>query len=305
MGTLARSAWLVLDGLTVPLDDVDGGWICQQLDLGYPDLRTVIDPTPESHGVVDRSMFFGARTVTAQVMTYAGGRMPLDAIVEQFGPFLDIGARPELHYVTEGNDVERVLVLRASAFSAPMGPGTSGSGTAMERPVQFSWVAPFPLPKSAAWKSGTAWAGGQIGTSRTYPLTFPRQYVVGGIGPGVDATLYPGGAVGAKPMVTVYGPISSPVVLFTNQPSGLVSGRLAFLPGFRIDGNHRVEIDTELHTAFLDGDDEQSVLGQMDWVNTLWPVLPIAPTTVNVKLNGTNTTGISQAVVSWQDVYLT
>lgn len=298
MSMLARSAWLTLGALSVPLDNVEGGWICQELDLGYPDVRSVNDPSPEAHGTVDRTMFFGARTVTAKLAVYDGGSVPLDSVLAQFGPFLDVGARPQLHYVTEGNPVERVLTLRASAFSAPM-------GIPPRRDAQLSWIAPFPLPKDVHVKSGTTWAGGNIGNNRTYPLTHPRQYIVGGIGPPVAALLKPGGDVGARPFVSIYGPISSPVVTFTDQPSGLVSGRIAFLPGARLDAQRRVDIDTERHTAFLDGDREQSVLNLMDWVHTLWPVLPIAPNTCLAVLTGTNTTSSSQAVISWQDVYLT
>jgi hypothetical protein len=188
------------------------------------------------------------------------------------------------------------LTLRPAAYSWPI-------VGAYQRDVHLQWVAPFPLASDVVVKSGTAWAGATSGLLRVYPLTFPRLYVIPGTGPGVNATLTPGGDVGAKPFISIYGPISSPLVRILSQPSGYTIGRLAFVPGFRIDANHRVDIDTYEHTAWLDGDTSKSVLSQMDWTQIMWPVLPIPSATALMSLTGTNTSGSTQAVISWQDLY--
>lgn len=291
-----RAAWLVLGSLSVPLDDVDGGWICQELDLGYPDIRDVTNPNPVAHGLVDRTKFFGGRAVTAKIMAYPG-RMTLDQAVEQFAPFMDVGARPELHYTTDGDETERVLVLRASAWSAPMDPPP-------ERPFQLSWIAPDPVASSVASSSATAWSGsGGIG-GRTYNLTFNRVYPGGGGGLPGSGTLISAGDVGFQPYLRIFGPITGPVVTFVTAQAPAATYRVAFLSTTRIDAGHFIGVDTAGHGAWLDDNPALPQLSQLDWTRMAWPVLPVAPNSTTMSLTGQNTTGISQVQATWQDRFL-
>ena len=296
MPTTTRTARLVLGSLSVPLDDPDGGWICTELDLGYPDVRAVTNPNPVAHGIVDRSKFFGGgRTVTAKIMAYPG-RLTLDQAVAQFAPFMDVEARPTLHYTTDGDTTERVLTLRTTAWSAPM-------GAPPERPFQLSWIAPDPIAQDANAQLATAWSGAG-GTGRTYNLTFNRTYPTGSTKP-VSGTIQPHGDVAVLPLLRIYGPIQGAWVQFATNIQPSAAYYVKFLPTFRIDATHRVEVDCAAHTAFLDGDVTQNVLGQLDWTQTVWPILPPAPDYTYMTLSGTNTSDTTQVQASWNDRYLT
>ena len=297
MAQTTRAAWLTLGSLNVPLDNVDGGWICTELDLGYPDVRDVTNPNPVAHGLIDRTKFFGGRTVTAKIMAFAGGAVPLDVVVEQFAPFLDVGARPQLHYTTEGNLAERVLTLRASAWSAPM-------DTPPERGVQLTWVAPDPIARAAQSGQATAWSGAASGGGRTYPLTFNRVYPAGGGAPSTGLIISQGD-VAVQPYLRIYGPITGPRVAFVTQLAPAANYLVAFLATARIDAAHFVGIDTKVHTAYLDDDITKPMLSQLDWTQMNWPVLPPAPDQTTMSLTGQNTTGVTQVQATWQDRYLT
>jgi len=296
-----RQARLVLGGVTVPLDNPDGGWVCTELDLGFPDIRDVTDVNPIAHGVIDRTRYFGGRVITAQFTSWDGGDMPLDLITAQFAPFLDVGARPELHYTTKGNPIERVLTLRASAWSAPMDPPNYGQNGSGGNVFQASWIAADPIARGAVTQLATAWAGDSTTIGRVYPLTFPRQYATSGGSPSVAILKSPGSSP-FRPMLRLYGPISAPVITLATQLSGqrfVIAGSLTS----RIDAGHFVAIDCASQTAFLDGDPSQPWLSQLDWTRTTWPVLPVVPDQTTMSLTGNNTTGITQVQASWQDRY--
>ena len=106
-----------------------------------------------------------------------------------------------------------------------------------------------------------------------------------------------------QPYLRIFGPISAPrVSMHTATPPNVwTSIRLTS----RIDAGHFVGIDTVKHTAYLDDNPAQSVLADLDWANTTWPVLPNLPDWTALELAGTGTTTSSQVVASWQDGYLT
>ena len=292
-GLPIRQAGLLLNGAVVMLDDLDGGWLCTELDLGYPDVRDVTDPNPNAHGIIDRTQFFGGRTITAKISGAPGGTMDLDRIADQFAPYLDPSARPELHFTTIGNAVERIFTLRASAWSAPMDPPS-------RRDLQATWIAADPIARSAAQQLATAWTG-VPGTGRTYPLSFNRVYPAGSGAP-INAVLTSNGEVPFRPTLRIYGPITGPTVSFYTQ-----SGQaffVVFLASARIDAGNFVLVDTANHTAYLNGLSSQPWLGQLDWTQMAWPVLPVAPDSTTMSISGQSTTGISQVQATWRDRYL-
>jgi hypothetical protein len=294
-----RQAWLVLpdSGLSIGLEGP--GYFCQSLDLGAPVVREVTQNRPSADGTIDRTMYGGSRLVSANLTAIASAGARIDDVADNFGPFMAPSARPVLHYILDrGTNPERTIMLRPAAYNWPI-------VGAFQRDIQLQWVAPYPFASDVVVKSGTAYAGANPGLLRVYPLTFPRLYNIPGIGSPINATLSPGGDVCAKPDVSIYGPISGPLVRIVSQPSGYTVGRIAFVPGFRIDANHRVDVDTYEHTAWLDGDTGQSMLSQLDWTQMMWPVLPMAPATAVMSLAGTNTSGTTQASISWQDLYFT
>ena len=288
-----RAAWLVLDGQALALDDHDVGYAMTELDIGGPDVRDVVNNRPNQHGVDDRTRFMGGRVVTAKITAWPGGAVPLDDIVRLFGPYANPAVRPELHWTAlSGDDLERVLVLRASSLAAPMGnPG--------RRDFQLAWVAADPVIRDATVKVAIAWAGASTGPGRLYALTFNRVYPPGGGAP-VAAWLDVAGDVLVRPLCQLFGPITGPGLLFTSVGIGRLT--LAFKPDVVVDAGHYIEVDLDAHTARYDGDPTQDMLAEVAWGDP-WPV--VGPAGGWVDYYGSSTSGVTQCQVSWRDGYLT
>jgi hypothetical protein len=301
--TCIRSAWLVLGALSLELEDQSNGYVCESLDLGYPAPRAVSDNLPDQDGAVDRTQYMGPRTVTASVHALTGAGAQIDAVAAAFAPYMVPSARPVLHYVLDRpGAAERTLTLRPANYDWPI----AGD---QERVIALQWVAPDPILRDPAVNTATAWSGATGGAGgRTYNLTFPRTYPSGG-GPAITATISTAGDLPVRPLLRIYGPITTPVVTFTRQSDSAVVGRVPFVSGYQIVQGHYVEVDTAKHTAYLDGDRSQSVLNAVNWLNLRWPVLPIAPDSSRMALSGDPsglvTSGITQVQATWQDGYLT
>jgi hypothetical protein len=294
----SRSAWLVLGNLTVPLDNDDAGWACTELDLGQPDIREVKNNRPDQHGAVDRTAYLGGRVVSAKITSFPGGTVPLDAAIEQFGPFLDPGVRPVLHLTTMSGAPERTLTLRASQYAIPMDyPG--------QRDAQLQWFAADPVLRDVNVQTATSWSGlGGGGAGRLYPFTPPRRYPAGGSSQ-ANGVIVGRGAVPIRPSLAVYGPITTPKITFRTAGGAVMA--VWFVSGYQIAAGHYVSIDTVARTALLDG--TTSAATAIDWVNSVWPVLPNLPDQTTMILAGDSTglvtSGVTQVQASWQDGYLT
>lgn len=292
-----RQAHLTLGSRTLPLDDYATGYACMQLDLGYPDVRDVVNNRPNQDGTDDRTTLWGARVVQANITAWPGGSATIDDIAALFAPFLQPSARPVLHWNEWSNSrlSERTLRLRASAFSSPM-------PAANKRDLQLSWVASDPVIQDSTIQTATAWAGNPGLVGRVYPLTFYRLYPVGS-SPPINAQLRTNGDVGVFPFLRLYGPVTGPYLMM-NGPAGTPTQWFYFMSAFQIQPGHFVDISGREHTVNLDGDPTQSLLNQVDWSRTTW--LNIQPgSNYLLSMLGGSTSGVTQTQASWQDGYLT
>jgi hypothetical protein len=296
MAACIRTAWLVLGNLNVPLESLSGGWFCQNLDLGSPDIREVINPRPDADGMIDRTQYLGARVISAEVKAEAGAGARIDAVAAQFAPFMVPSARPVLHYVLDRpGALELTLNLRAVSYDWPIQGG-------VERDINMQWKAADPVARNPVTEQATAYAGVPTGGGRQYPLTYNRIYPAGG-GASSTGIIISNGQVPIRPLVTIWGPVTGPAVAFQPNDSTPPS-TVTFVNSFRIDVNNYVVIDTLAKTAYMNGPGGTSVLAFLDWFNTTWPILPVAPAQTVVSMTGTSTSAATQAVISWQDGYL-
>ena len=291
-----RKAWLVLGAQTRPLDDLAAGWVCTELDLGGINPREVTSNKPDQHGVDDHTQFLGGRVVTANMTALPDGTVPLDAVVSGFAPYVDPGARPELHYTLIDDKGERVLTLRGASNAASM-------PTPSRRDFQLAWTASDPVARGAQVHQATAWAGSGQGTlGRNYDLTFDRIYDVSAGSP-VVGIIESSGELPFAPVLDIFGPITNPVVTLTTTTGD--TWVIRFKTDYRVDAGHRVTVDCVNHLVYPDGDDSVNHLASLDWASsTLWPWLPILPASTTMMLNGSGTTGVSQVRAQWHDRYL-
>jgi hypothetical protein len=298
-GTCVRKAWLVLpSGQSIQLENAAAGYFCTSLDLGAPIVRDVTTPRPDQHGLDDRSMFFGGRTVTADITALRGAGASIDGVAAAFAPFMMPDVRPVLHYVLErpGNP-ERVLTVRGESVDWPIvGPS--------ERNIVLTFIAADPILRDPTVQMATSWSG-STASGRVYSWTPPRIYPTGGSS--VNATIITHGDLPAHPVLSIYGPITTPKVTFHTLVNNTLF-QVWGVAGFAIAPGHYCQIDTTARTALMDGDPSQNVLGSIDWLNTIWPVIPPSPDGATMTLAGDPAggvmTGVTQVQATWQDAFL-
>ena len=290
-----RAAWLVMGASTIQLENVPGGWSCEELDLGYPAVRAVTSPRPDVDGIDDRTRLMGERAVSASIHAVATGGASIDQIAASFAPFMVPSARPVLHYVLDRpGAAERIMTVRAAGYTWPIaGP--------IERQVHLQWIAPDPIAYDPTQRSATAYSGSTTAQGRVYNLTFNRTYASGG-GGAATADLYTPGDITARPLLRIYGPVSAPTVLFSGG-----NGFVGFQPTLGLNAGQYVEVDCAAHTAYLNGDRSKNVLTLIDWTNIAanggWPRIPPL-THVTMSMSGQSTGGTTQTTALWSDGYL-
>jgi hypothetical protein len=289
-----RAAWLTkTDGSgKLLLDDPDSGYLCVELDLGYPEVREDKDLRPDVHGTIDLTRLFGARVVTARLVAW-GEDMTQDDIADLFAPFMDVTGRYQLHVTKDSaNGAERVLTLRPSAWVSPM-------GVPVTRELHLAWIAPDPVMHDGTVHTAIVYPG-STGGGRVYPLAFNRVYPAGGQ---TTAKATNNGDVTAYPLLRIYGPASNINLLEVLDASGVVS-RINFVATYSIPAGSYVEIDTLARTVLLNGDTSQSVYGQLAYDPAgRWPTLPPKQSTT-WSMAATGISNATQLQVVWQDAYL-
>jgi hypothetical protein len=277
MPTCVRKAWLVHpNGATIQLDNPAGGWMCQSLDLGTPIMRTVMSSAPDQDGIIDRTQYMAARTVVAAITAMTGAGAQIDAVAASFAPYMVPSVRPVLHYVLDRPGApERTLTLRPDSYDWPIVGAT-------QRDIALQWIAPNPISYGPTQQS----------------ITAPTV--------GVAVRLNSPGDVPVRPIVQITGPITGTQVTLNCFNSGgtvIYNNMVALLAGYVIPAGSVVTVDCGAHTAVLNG--AASVLTQIDWTQTNWPVLVVNPGYTNCALHGSATTAATLLTVLWNDGYLT
>lgn len=298
-GECGRRAWLVLAGYpNMALEDDAGAWFCSELDIAWPEIRSVTSNRPDRDGVDDRTALFGARAVTAKITAMAGADT-VDDIARRFAPFMIPAARPELHWTldTPADDHrERMLVVRATDFSAPITGSTRWA-------IQLAWTAPDPIVRDAEWRQVDT-RPGVIAGGFGFPITFDLTF--GGATPAVPAQMVSAGDVPVTPVITIWGPITGPALTLQSFPPGApaTTRTLTFLAGYRIDPGHWLSVDVAARTCVDDTGRHQEA--QIDYAATTgWPVgLPNGVQNV-LQLTGTSYSPVTVARATWRDGWVT
>jgi hypothetical protein len=305
------------------LDDLDRGWVCQELNVGYPSLREVVNNRPDQHGTDDQTAYFGSRAVTANITSFQDrDTMALDDIAAQFAPFMVPSARPVLTYSTH-SDIGRWrrLTLRPASFDSPM------DAPRRIRNIHLGFVAPDPIARDTQQRRAIAQAGDSVRDGRYYngPPTRPgtdfgvidangntgwgfhpdRQYPQGGSDPTVGQIVNDGD-VPVSPLLRIWGPIDGPIVwgsyldTFANIER---RWQVVCRPSLHIDEGQYVDINTDLKTA-VRGGTCQSVLAQVAWMETTWPAISPGATS-DLRIRGGTTNDATMVEAFWRSGFLT
>lgn len=294
-----RRAWLVMGTRSLELEDLEAGYACTELNLGYPEVREVTNNRPDADGTDDRTALMGSRAVSVNVQTVAGGSLKPDEIATLFAPYMVPAARPELHYVLDrAGEPERMAVLRAAEYAWPV----TGSRT---REIHLSWIAPDPIMRDPSTRTSSSHSGSTTIPGRTYNFRPSRIYPPGG-GAATTGTIESPGDVPVRPLFRIFGPITDPrlelQVMDPTEP--LADYEIAFVPGTIIDPGHWIDIDADRKLVLRDGDPLDSAMAEVDWQTSTWPAIPPSPAVTYFNLYGDSTSGVSQVEAIWTDGYL-
>lgn len=197
------------------------------------------------------------------------------------------------------DETELALVIRTrggetlvsyAAVSARIIPNGQGAGVGRGQ-LSLQWTASDPRRYSLTEQSETI-PQPVAGSGLVYPLTYPLTY---GTAPENGArTLTNGGDTPTNPIITITGPVTTPVV------ANLTTGRQIEFDVIVATGEQLL-VDTNAGTALLGGADRQGALTE----NSV-PIedfeLAAGPNDLSFRAN-TFTTGAS-AVLTWRDAYL-
>jgi hypothetical protein len=267
-------------GAQLNLMDPTAGYVIEQVDLGYPDIRENANPRANADGLLDFTKFRGARVVSIVGSVVPSSKGSRSKALDAFAPYLDPATRNFLYVQTDTDVPLRYVNIRASAFSAPFNhPSLSA--------FSIAWKAPDPLIYDSTQK--TLLAG------RPYDLTFDRLYPPPSQRAATDTLQAENdGTVAARPVIGVHGPASAIVV-------GASSFQIALASGYALGTGDLLSIDCNARTVTLNGLDAYGACG---WhPSGVWPSFPPGGTTalaLSASGIGTNTA----LGVSWNDPYL-
>lgn len=231
----------------------------QNLQIGSPAVREVVDDRTDADGTDDETAYHGARAVSVDVRV-------LDTpgqLADQLTGFMHPRRRPYLCIVDDEWGGERRLRLRASQWTNPL---DTMSGRL--RDVQLQWRAPDGVWEATDEVAVGVNADSGVEAGRTYDLVFPRDYgTTGSVG---AYQLVNPGTAWADYRVRLYGPAVGP--RWTDDQTGAT---IAFTPEMSLAAGEYVELDTRERSAVLNSDASLSRLHLVDFeVTTWWQLRP-------------------------------
>lgn len=225
-----------------PLDlDPATGWFVQKLNLGTPVAREVVDPNPDSDGEIDTTTLTGGRLVDLEVIVdsrLAG--TSLWAMHQRLKVFADVSRRSRLICVVEPDGPELQLTVRGANWT-DQGLTLRPDGT-----IKAQWRCPSGLLEAAESVTVSGFPGElQAQGGMVFPLVFPL--VFSSSTPSTNGVLATNaGNRKVWPTITLYGPMTDPVVLNSTTGEALYFVGLTIASGdyIRIDGAAKTVVNS-------------------------------------------------------------
>lgn len=151
--------------------------------------------------------------------------------------------------------------------------------------------APDPVLYETTWRTATAYPPPSDGGIE-FPVEFPVEF--GGSAYG-GATITAGGDAVTWPLLTIYGPITDPVV------ANFTTGQEVALVG-SINSGNTLHIDPRRRLAYLNDDPTASVYHWTDGARTSWWGLIPGPNAIGIT--GDDTTDETRLGLTWRDAWL-
>lgn len=243
------------------LDRTGEGVYLQELDAPMPDVREVSEDRTDDDGTRDTTSLFGARACSIELLVTRQPR----AIEDELSRFMHPRLRPFLVVEDDGWSQARRLMLRTSAFDAPL---TLETARWDGRKISAGWKVPTGIWEAVDEAEVQVLAEAGPATGRTYPKSYPWSYPVT---MSSGATIV--GNVGSIPShftARLYGPCTAPSLV--NAATG---EEISFTTSLVLGAGEYVEIDTRERTAYLLSQSTASRLAYLDFtVSSWWRIEP-------------------------------
>lgn len=285
-GSATLSAPLSLVGLLdLPLT-CEEGWSLEQLQIGFPAVRSVVRSRALADGVIDDTIFVGQRavTLTLRIASPTATQAALDRII----PFVSPRERPVLTWSLAGSPTEvRSLTLRG--VDAPV----VIDGPSYQR-IVVSFVSTDPYIRSGAEQCVSAVANAEPG--RTYDLTFDRVYA--STLPSVTFNVFNAGTAPTPWRAVIGATVTDPVLTINAVPMTFDQNG-----GITISGTDQLFIDSGFRTIEASPFPLTSVYDRVNFFDWRWDDLLLLPG--NNSVTFTVSPGDSATLdFCWFDAYL-
>jgi hypothetical protein len=277
--------WIKLTNSTLgTLDLMELPYSITELTFGYPSPRTVNRSSPLMDGERDTTERHAGRTVRFQLEVYQGEEKTTNEYVDDFRKFCHPAETSWLYFKQQGSGERRIMVKPED--------------------IQQDYLATRPSwhVLNTVWKAPT----GRYEcdpehlvlirpelepVGRTYDLVYDREYPYGG--PISGANINNSGSAVAPVILRLFGPMSNIAVY-----NDTVGKNYTFNSGFGVLVDDYVEIHSENREILLNGEPDQSVLHELNFVQSDW--WSLARGQNNIRLISTGGNEITQLQIIWR-----
>lgn len=271
------------------------GVTCMSLEI-TPALRVVSESRSGAFGVVDSTRNADGAAVTLSLRLWpADSGLTPEALQDELGALLRPDLRPALVVSNDAWTGDRQLTVRFDGKSGPVdNPATVDVGlqwVAVNGVWEAAQATTFRIP---AIIPGT---GGLQVPSTGLAVPSTGLAVVAGTGGG-EPVVRAGGNVPAQWTASLYGPATGPKL--ANDTAGYA---LEFSDDLVLRAGEYVALDSQAHTALMNGDPSSSVLGSLLFGSSDWWL--IQPGANNMRYYPTSASPGAAAVGQFRSAWMT
>lgn len=266
------------------LDLLELPYSITEFSLGYPTPRTVTRSSPLMDGERDTTQYHGPRVVRFNLEVYQGSDKTTNEYVDDFRKFCHPAETSWLYFKQQGSGERRIMVKCEDVQQDHLASRQS------YHVLNTVWKAPTGRYECAE-EHLVIIKPALTPIGRTYDLIYDRQYPYGG--PLSGANINNSGPAVAPITLRLYGPMTD-IAIYND----IIGKSYTFQSGFGILEGDYVEIRSEDRVMDLNGLSNQSVLHELDFVESYWWSLATGANSIRLVSSGTN--DISQLQIIWR-----
>jgi hypothetical protein len=275
--------------------ECDAGFVVSNFEIGWPEVRQVVNARALSDGTIDTTTYLGARAVTV-ALRLDQTKMATQDLLDMLTPFLSPRYRPRIVW-----EVQSPSTTTCNGVTAPSNPVRSLMVRGADAPLVIDgpryitivcqWVAQESYVSALDEICAVASVTGTEEFGRDYDLDFDRDYP---FSPVFGFTYFtPSGNAPMDWTATLTSEITDPQIL--------VNSTLISFTGLTLNAGQTVEFNTTERTILRNGDPTDSVYGLTNFAQWSWDDLRLTPGVNQIRLQGSATVGDPSFTLCWVD----